>query len=66
MVDIFEQKMCNYCKNTNCNKRIIVEGNKYMTVYRCEEYQKDSNKIIPYEKPLVVTAKRDYVTTIEV
>lgn len=60
MVDIFENKMCNYCKNTNCNKRITINNEKGVTVYKCDEYDRDKNKIEHYTKPLVITAERDY------
>ena len=60
MVDIFESKMCNYCKSLNCEKKITVNNINGVTVYKCDEYIKDNKKIQTYTKPLVVTAERDY------
>lgn len=69
MVDMFEIKMCNYCKNTNCNRdssnlNIIFE--KGVTTYKCNNYIKNNKKVKRYEPPLTVTAKRDYVRLQEV
>lgn len=61
MVDIFENEMCNYCKNTNCKKTFTIDSFKGVTTYKCNEYIKDNKKIIPYEKPLIITAKRTYI-----
>lgn len=67
MVDIFRKQICNYCKNTECEKNeyfekkiieIKVDG---ITIYKCVDYKKDSSKIIPIDPPLPVTAERDYV-----
>lgn len=60
MVDVFESKMCNYCKNLNCSKNIAVNNVKGVTIYKCDEYIKDKKKVTPYTKPLTVTAERDY------
>lgn len=65
MVDIFENKMCNYCKNSNCDKNIIVNNSEGVTVYKCENYIKDESKIVPYEQPLIITAKRRYINFFE-
>lgn len=65
MVDIFENKMCNYCKNSECNKEITVINNEGVTTYRCKNYIKDEAKIIPYEEPLIITAKRKYINLYE-
>ena len=64
MVDMFRIKMCNYCKhNGNCNYYKIEKNvlNKKTIEYKCNSYLKDTSKIIPYQKPLLVTAKRDYI-----
>lgn len=69
MVDIFEEKICTICKkhNTiNCKKTIIIKEEKNIRILSCESYGKDSNKIIPYIEPLIVTANRDYVHKTEV
>ena len=63
MEDIFEKKICSICKNNiNCNYFNIIETTDGLTkVVSCKDYLKDSSKIIPYEPPLIVTAKRDYI-----
>lgn len=61
MVDMFEIKMCNYCKNTKCSKSVIITIDKKITSYKCDEYIKDKNKINRYKPLEFVTAKRDYV-----
>lgn len=67
MVDIFKKEICNYCKNTECEKNesykheIIGIKLDKLTIYKCANYQKDSSKIIPIERPLPITAKRDYI-----
>lgn len=65
MVTIFELKICQCCKNTDCDKNIIVNKDKDLLCYKCENYIRDEAKITPYEKPLVVTAKRDYLSNTE-
>ena len=65
MVDIFENKMCNCCKNPQCNKEITVISNEGVTTYKCESYIKDESKIVPYEEPLIITAKRKYINLYE-
>lgn len=65
MDNIFELKICSCCKNEECLKNIIVNVDKSITSYKCDEYVKDNAKIMPYEKPLVVTAKRDYLSNVE-
>lgn len=62
MVDMFVEKMCNYCLNNNCNKKVEVKKIKNCTTYKCDEYIKDESKIVPYQEPLLVTAERSYVT----
>jgi hypothetical protein len=66
MVDVFENGICNYCKNKACSRAIVIVKEQDTITYRCDEYIKDITKIVPYEKPLLVTAKRDYVTDLEV
>ena len=62
MVDVIK-KLCCSCKNNNlgnknCNKKIIIIEGKETKCYKCENYIKDESKIIPYQKPLEITAKR--------
>ena len=66
MVDMFVDKMCNYCLNGNCNKKVEIIQNKNCTTYKCNEYIRNQIKIVPYQEPLVITAERDYVTKIEI
>jgi len=67
MVDIFKEEICNYCRNKRqeeniCYKQEIIEIEKGgLKILRCTNYQKDSSKIIPIERPLPITAKRDYI-----
>lgn len=70
MVSVFEEKMCDFClkhKTPECKKNVIREkiNSKSQTLY-CPDYLKDKDKIIPYEKPLIVTAPRDYVNNVEI
>lgn len=66
MVGIFEEKICSYCKNSNCKKQINTDVEKDITTYKCDEYIKDVKKIIPYQEPLKVLADRDYVKKYEI
>lgn len=67
MEEIFNRQICSVCENYDCcNKnKIEYKIDKEINVYFCTSYKKDTKKIIPYEKPLTVTAKRDYVKNIE-
>lgn len=58
MVDMFYDKMCKYCINSACNKKVdIIKKNNCLT-YKCDEYIRDKNQIKPYKKPLIVTAQK--------
>lgn len=61
MVDMFVNKMCYYCSNDKCKRKITIYNSNGCYVYKCCEYIKDKSKIVPYQEPLVVTAERDYV-----
>lgn len=63
MVDMFYEKICNYCKNANCKKNIVINDNAGVTRYKCNEYIKDSTKIIPYEEPAFITANTIFIET---
>lgn len=67
MEEIFSRQICSVCKNyNNCNKnKFKYKIDKNINIYFCTYYKKDPKKIIPYKKPLFVTAKRDYVRNIE-
>ena len=47
MVDMFFEKMCNYCRNinniNNCNHNIINEVDKDVVIYKCNDYVKNIN-----------------------
>ena len=47
MVDMFFEKMCNYCRNVNninnCNNNIINEVDKDVVIYKCNDYVKNIN-----------------------
>lgn len=66
MIEIFVNKMCCYCKNNKCNHKVEILNNNNCTTYKCNEYIKDENKIVPYEEPLYVTAEREYITKKEI
>jgi hypothetical protein len=61
MVDVFEKNICNYCKSTNCNKKIMEGGEYKLKTYKCLSYIKDEAKIVPVSPPIYITANRDYV-----
>lgn len=67
MVDILNQKICNYCKNTKCKENKYCDLEKIeikidrLEICKCVNYEKDPSKIIPIERPLPITAKRDYI-----
>lgn len=67
MEEIFYRQICSVCKHEcNNHKRNINHiKNNDITIYSCPFYEKDVKKIIPYKKPLFVTANRDYVTDLE-
>ena len=65
MVDLFKEKICNYCKKTKCQNKILSKNKEEVIIYKCEEYEKDCSKIIPYEAPAIITAKRDYTSSVE-
>lgn len=50
-------KLCETCKQSNCNRNIIVRQEDKVTITKCLDYEKDANKIKGYVKPLVRTAK---------
>lgn len=67
MVDIFKKEICNYCKNTRCEKKGLIESETDgLKIFKCIDYSKDPSKIIPIEKPLSITAPRDYIKYYEV
>ena len=67
MVDIFYKEVCSYCKNINdnCDKILDIYEQKEITTYKCKSYLRDDSKIKGYEKPLIVTAERDYINSQE-
>lgn len=68
MENVFLEKVCFVCKNyktENCSKIIQKEIKNGITITSCKTYLKDSSKIEPYKKPLIVTADRNYVNNVE-
>lgn len=63
MVDMFYEKICNCCKNTNCEKNIVINSEAGVTSYKCNQYIKDDTKVIPYEKPAFITANTIFIET---
>lgn len=63
MVDMFVNKVCYYCLKEDCSKKEVeMFRNGNCTTYKCNNYMKNKNKIVPYQEPLIVTADREYVT----
>lgn len=50
-------ELCETCKNKKCTKQIIVEESTEIKILKCLEYEKDSDKIKGYKKPMERTAK---------
>lgn len=68
MGDIFVEKICSVCmkyNSINCPKIIHTEMKNDVRITSCAYYSRNASKIKPYEKPLIVTAKRDYVINTE-
>lgn len=70
MEDIFKREICPFCEKFNgieCNEHIIFKQDEF-NVKRmcCSNYAKNEAKIVPYEKPLEVTARRSYVKNREI
>lgn len=66
MINVFMDKICCYCSNDNCSRQVAIIEAKNCTTYKCTEYVKNKNKIVPYQEPLTVTAEREYVTKREI
>lgn len=47
-----KMKLCETCKNSNCNRRIVVSEENGIKTIKCLEYEKDRDKIIGYKSPL--------------
>lgn len=58
-------ELCDTCNQEYCNKNIIVTKKNNLTIIKCLDYQKDTTKIKRYIRPLMVTAKRDYIMEVE-
>lgn len=66
MIDMFVNKMCYCCLNDKCSQNVEIIKVKGCTTYKCNEYIRNKDKIIPYQEPLIVTAERSYVTKKEI
>ena len=51
-------KLCDTCKNTTCEKKLIIVENNNLTIIKCLDYKKDNSKIQRYKKQLNRTAKQ--------
>lgn len=49
-------KLCETCKNKECNKRIVITEQENLKITKCLEYVKDNTKINKYKKQLNRTA----------
>ena len=70
MEDIFRREICPFCEKFNsidCNEHIDFKENEFhIKKMYCSNYVKNEAKIVPYEKPLEVTARRSYVKNREI
>lgn len=51
-------KLCDTCKNTTCEKKLIIVEKNNLTIIKCLDYKKDDSKIQGYKKHLNRTAKQ--------
>lgn len=59
MVDIFKNKICNYCENTECEKEELVEVEADgLKIYKCLSYKKKSSKKTPTGQTLPIKNKK--------
>lgn len=49
-------KLCDSCKNKNCNKSIVIIKKEGLRTIKCHEYIKDQDKIKGYTQPMWITA----------
>ena len=63
MVDVFKEKICNYCRNTECKNNIVIKDEQGVIYSKCTDYLRDDSKIMPYEKPAFITAKKIFIET---
>lgn len=55
MVDIFKKEICNYCKNTECEKNKLVEVEiDGVKTYKCFDYKRKLSKISSKESTLTI------------
>ena len=70
MEDIFEKEICPFCEKFNsieCNRHMVFTECEFdVKKICCTNYAKNEAKIVPYEKPLEVTARRNYVKMREI
>ena len=45
-------KLCDTCKNTTCEKKLIIIEKNNLTIIKCLDYKKDDSKIQGYKKQL--------------
>lgn len=51
-------KLCDSCKNKNCNKPIVIIEEEGLTTIKCHDYVKDVDKVKGYIDPLWITAHK--------
>lgn len=51
-------KLCETCKNKNCNKNLVIIEQLNLKEVKCLDYEKDETKIKGYKEPLKRTAKQ--------
>ena len=70
MEDIFKKEICPFCEKFNkigCTEHIVFnEDESNVKRMCCHNYAKNEAKIVPYEKPLEITAKRSHVKMREI
>lgn len=51
-------KLCDTCKNTTCERKLMIIKEDNLTIIKCLNYIKDNSKIQGYKKQLERTAKQ--------
>lgn len=51
-------KLCDTCKNSTCEKKLVIVKKNNLTTIKCLNYIKDDSKIQGYKKQLNRTAKQ--------
>lgn len=51
-------ELCDTCKNSTCEKKLVIVKKNNLTIIKCLNYIKDDSKIKGYKKQLNRTAKQ--------